>query len=197
MLTTVSPVTGRRPAARLLAVVAVALGLAVTGFVAGCSAQVTGSASAAADGAPPAADPATGAVAPPADGPTGALPDACTLLTLQEATKLAGTPLDPATPAGQGEEVTLCQYTGPTSGPVAQVEVYVGDGAKKILDIDRQLQHTITPLPATGDEAYEEDGNVFVRKGEVWAAVRLVRLNDPAENRDPLRAAAAIVVGRL
>lgn len=197
MLSTVSPLSGERRAPRLFAATAFVLGLAVTGLVSGCSTQVAGSPSAAADGAPSAAEQATAAATPPADGASPALPDACTLLTLQEATKLAGTPLDPATPAGQGEAVTLCQYTGPTSGPVAQVEVYVGDGAKKILDIDRQLQHTINPLPATGDEAYEEDGNVFVRKGDVWAAVRLVRLNDPAENRDPLRAAAAIVVGRL
>ena len=80
---------------------------------------------------------------------------------------------------------------------MAQVEVYVGDGAKQILDTDRRIGHTFTPIPATGDEAYEEDGNVFVRKGETWAAVRLVRLNDPAENRDPLRLAATTVVGRL
>jgi hypothetical protein len=170
----------RRPA-RLLATATVSLGLALTG----CSTEVAGQPSAAADDAPP------------VDAPAGALPDACTLLTLQEATKLAGTTLNPATPAGPGEAVTLCEYTGPTSGPVAQVEVYVGDGAKQILDTDRRIGHTVNPITATGDEAYEEDGNVFVRKGEVWAAVRLVRLNDPAENRDPLRLAATTVVGRL
>lgn len=182
---------------RLLVVAAVAFGLAVTGALTGCSTQVAGRPSAVADGAvtDPSTDPS--AAATPADAQPGALPDACTLLTLPEATTLAGTALDPATGAGQGEAVSLCQYNAPTSGPTAQVEVYVGDGAKKILDIDRQLDHTITPLPGTGDEAYEEDGNVFVRKGAVWAAVRLVRLNDPAENRDPLRTAATLVVGRL
>jgi hypothetical protein len=177
--------------------VTVSLGLALTGLLTGCSTQVAGQPSAAADGAPSTAEPSAEAAAPPADAPAGALPDACTLLTLQEATKLAGTTLDPATPAGPGEAVTLCQYTGPTSGPTAQVEVYVGDGAKQILDTDRRIGHTVNPLPATGDEAYEEDGNVFMRKGEVWAAVRLVRLNDPAENRDPLRVAATTVAGRL
>jgi hypothetical protein len=194
---TISQACGKRSAARLLAAATISFGVAVTGLVTGCSVQVAGSASPAADGAPPAAEPGTIAVTSAADAPTGSLPDACTLLTLEEATKLAGTPLDPATPAGAGDAVTLCQYTGPTSGPVAQVEVYVGDGAKQILDTDRRIGHTINPLPATGDEAYEEDGNVFVRKGDVWAAVRLVRLNDPSENRDPLRAAAKIVVGRL
>ncbi len=183
-------------ASRLLAAVTVTLGLAVTG----CSTEVAGQPSAVADGAPSAADPAAAEAPPadaPADAPAGALPNACTLLSLPEATKLASTPLNPATPAGAGDAVTLCEYTGPTSGPLAQVEVYVGDGAKQILDTDRRIGHTFSPIPATGDEAYEEDGNVFVRKGETWAAVRLVRLNDPAENRDPLRLAATTVVGRL
>lgn len=191
-MNTLLPPTARRPA-RLLAAVTVSLGLAVTGLVAGCSTQVTGRAYSAEDGAP-AADPAAG---PSAADPTSALPDACTLLTPPEAATLAGTPLDPPTPAGPAGAPTLCQYAGPTSGPVAQVEVYVGDGAKGILDTDRRIGHTVTPVPATGDEAYEEDGDIFVRKGAVWAAVRLVRLDDPALNRRPLRTAAMIVVGRL
>ncbi|QOC92807.1 hypothetical protein [Micromonospora craniellae] len=46
--------------------------------------------------------------------------DACALVTQEEAEKLAGTPLE--------EPVSVretCTYTGPVSGPLAQVEVFV------------------------------------------------------------------------
>ena len=66
-----------------------------------------------------------------------AAPDPCALLTKSEADTLAGTKLQAATDAGSGGVKTLCQYTGDPSGPTAQVEVIVGDGAKKALDIDR------------------------------------------------------------
>ncbi|MEV0267986.1 hypothetical protein AB0H43_04350 [Hamadaea sp. NPDC050747] len=123
---------------------------------------------------------------------TAALPDPCKLLPKADAEKLARTPLDAAV-ASEGS----CTYTGPVTGPTAQVEIYVGDGAKKMLDIDRDLQHAFTPVAGAGDEAYLEDGAVFFRKGELWVAIRLVLLNDPAANRVPLETAARTVAGRL
>jgi hypothetical protein len=118
--------------------------------------------------------------------------DPCTLVTMQEAAVLAGTPVDPA------ERVRdTCTYTAPVTGPTGQVEVYVGDGAKKTLDIDRELSHDFTALPGVGDEAWLEEGNAFVRKGTIWVSVRLVRLNDPAENRQPLTDLITKVATRL
>lgn len=133
---------------------------------------------------------------PPATGP--ATPQAiqvCELLPLEDAQVVAGTALAPGT-EGPAHSPS-CTYTGPASGPLAQVEIYVGDGAKKFLDIDRELNHLFTPVPGIGDEAHEEENAIFFRKGATWVAVRLVRLNDPAENREPLKAAATKVVGRL
>ncbi len=126
---------------------------------------------------------------PPADAPKV---DACALVTKQEAEKLAGTPLDDAVPGGES-----CTYTGPVSGPTAQVEIYVGDGAKKILDIDRDLDHEFETLSGIGEEAYLEDGAVFVNAAGVWVAIRLVRLEDPALYRKPLTELARTVAGRL
>ena len=118
--------------------------------------------------------------------------DPCALVTRQDAEKLAGTPLDPAKPVRD-----TCTYTGPVEGPTAQVEVFVGDGAKKYLDIDRDLGHTLRPLPGIGDEAYAEDEAVFLHKSGRWVSIRLVRLNDPAENRKPFEELARKVADRI
>ncbi|AVT35726.1 DUF3558 domain-containing protein [Plantactinospora sp. BB1] len=139
----------------------------------------------AATGADPAAEPT------PAE-PAAAPVDACALVTKAEAEKLAGTPLEDAVPVRE-----TCSYTGPVTGPTAQVEIYVGDGAKKFLDIERELGHEIWPLPGVGDEAYAEDGAVFVAKGGRWVAVKLVLLNDPKESREPLEEVARTVAGRI
>jgi hypothetical protein len=77
------------------------------------------------------------------------------------------------------------------------VEVFVGDGAKKFLDIERELGHELWPLPGIGDEAYAEDGAVFVNTAGGWVSIRLVLLNDPAENRTPLEELARTVAGRI
>ncbi|WP_073952815.1 DUF3558 family protein [Streptomyces kebangsaanensis] len=124
--------------------------------------------------------------------PNGAAVDPCTLVTKQEAEKLAGTALNPATPVQE-----TCTYTGPVTGPTAQVEIFVGDGAKKYLDIERGLGHTLRPLAGVGDEAYAEDEAVFLRRSDRWVSIRLVRLNDPAENRTPLEELARKVATRI
>ena len=116
----------------------------------------------------------------------------CALLTQEEAQQLIGTPLE----AGVAVRET-CTYTGPTSGPTAQVEVFVGDGAKKILDVDRDLDHVITPVPGVGDESLTEDGAIFVRVGSTWVSIRLVSLDDPAVFTPRLEDAARTVAGRL
>ncbi|MFI7608427.1 DUF3558 family protein [Micromonospora sp. NPDC049366] len=138
------------------------------------------------------------AVAEPEPEPSSAEPsaaptvDPCALVTKQEAEKVAGTRLEDAVASPES-----CSYTGPVTGPTAQLEVYVGPGAKKILDIDRELKHEFTPIAGVGDEAYAEDGAVFVNKGGVWVAIRLVRLDDPATFRKPLADLAKTVAGRI
>lgn len=135
------------------------------------------------------------AEAPPAETSPPALPveiDACTLLTQAEAETLAGTPLDPPY-AGPGS----CTWPGPVTGPTAQVEIYLGDGAQKILEIDRQLAHVFTEVPGLGEEAWAEDGMVFALVGGTWIGVRLVLLSDPAEYNPRLEEATRIAAGRL
>ena len=118
--------------------------------------------------------------------------DPCALLTKEEAEQLADLSLqDPvATP-------TSCTYTSPPVGPTAQVELYVGDGAKKVLDIDQELGHEFRELEGLGDEALMEDGMVFIRKGSVWVGLRLFRLDDPEAQAKRLEEAARIVAGRF
>lgn len=135
-----------------------------------------GSGAPTAEGTPIAA--ATAAATPSTPTATPAPPDACSLLTKAEAETLAGTPLNDPTDVGKG---TYCQISGPTSGPVAQVEIFVGDGAKQFYDTDHDtLKHTFTSVPGLGDEAYEEDGVIFFRKSTVWVAIHLTLLSDPA-----------------
>jgi hypothetical protein len=130
-------------------------------------------------------------------GPDGAA-HPCSLLTQSEAETLAGTKLMAGIESGASDAKTLCQYVGPTTGPEAQVQVLVGDGAKKVLDIDRDvLKHPFTTLTGVGDEAYQEDDNVFIRKGATWASINLVLLNEPAQNVKPMQTAAREVARRL
>jgi hypothetical protein len=129
-----------------------------------------------------AADTTTTARATPS---TTTLPDPCTLVTLDDAVALAGTALDAGVTAGPPDDMS-CTYTGPPTGPTAQVELFVGDGAKKYLDVDRNLGHDIQPLPGVGEEAYIEEFNVFFRTGTRWNALRLTRLDDFPPYRQPM-----------
>jgi hypothetical protein len=77
------------------------------------------------------------------------------------------------------------------------VEIVVGDGAKKTLDIDRDLGHTFTSPSGIGDEAYAEDYAIFVRAWGVWVSIHLVSLDDAANSGAGLQSLARTVVTRL
>ncbi|MEU1688389.1 hypothetical protein [Micromonospora sp. NPDC005707] len=168
---------------------ALALAAALLTLTAGCGGPDEPPAAA---GPPVAAAPAEPTPEATEVAPSAALPDACALVSRADARRLAGTPVDAAVPVRES-----CTYTAPVTGPTAQVEVYVGDGAKKYLDIERELGHEVLPLAGVGDEAHLTAEAFFIRRGEVWVAVRLMRLNDPQENREPLRALARTVAGRM
>ncbi|GIG41194.1 DUF3558 family protein [Cellulomonas phragmiteti] len=147
---------------------------------------------------PPAVTPAavaTTAAASVAPEPAGPL-QPCELVTRAEAEALARTPLLDGIRAG-GDDDATCTYPGPTDGPVAQVEVFVGPGAEKYLDVERALGHVLEEVPGIGDEAHQEPGAIFVRQGTTWAAVRLVRLDDKAQYVEPMRELARTLVTRL
>lgn len=82
------------------------------------------------------------------------------------------------------------------NGPTAQVEIYIGPGAKKQLDIDRQLEHEFTEVAGLGDEAWQEPGMIFARTGQDWVSIRVVTLSDPAAFVTPLQSAMRVALGR-
>ena len=116
---------------------------------------------------------------------TTTLPDPCSLISLDDAVGLAGTALDPGVSAGTPDDMS-CTFVGPPTGPTAQVELFVGPGANKYLDVDRSLDHDIQPLEGVGDEAYIEEFNVFFRTGTRWNVLRLTRLDDFGPYRQPM-----------
>ena len=141
---------------------------------------------------------ATGASGATTSAAASSAPDPCQLLTQDEASTLAGIPLAAGVSAGPDGAKTLCQYTSDPNGPTGQVGIFVGDGAEKSLQIDRDvLSHTFTTVPGIGDEAYLEDFNIFFRKGANWAQINLVLLNDPSLSAEPLKTAAGLMASRL
>jgi hypothetical protein len=147
------------------------------------------------------ADPAPGAQAsrsaPPATSdtppsPPSAAVDPCVLVTRSEAEALAGTPLED----GQRDQ-DRCRYTGPVTGPSAQVEVFVDETAKNLYDGDRQLGHTFQTVVGIGDEAHVEDFAIFFSKAGFWVAIRLVRTDDWARYRPRMEATAKAAAARI
>jgi hypothetical protein len=102
------------------------------------------------------------------------------------------------TRAGSGEDL-LCQYDADPNGPTAQVQVFVGAGAKTFLDLDKDtLKHDFSTLTGIGDEAYLEPGTVFVRKGTLWVAVEAVVLDTPADQvQAALTSLAGVIAGEI
>jgi len=172
----------------------VVLAAAFTLSLTGCAGQEAGTPVSTPDnGGAAAASDQTGARPSTPDTPTPV--KVCELVTQAEADALAGTPLDPGQEGPP--ENPQCTYVGPPSGPVAQVRVFVGDGAKKFYDIDRGLGHEFTPLSGVGDEAWAEINTVFFREATTWAGIELTLLNDPEANREPLAALARTFADRL
>src|SRR2546428_384172 len=65
--------------------------------------------------------------------------DPCQVVTKADAEALARTPLFAGVPGIPDEP--SCTYNAPVTGPLAQVSVYIGPGAKKTLDVERVLKH--------------------------------------------------------
>jgi hypothetical protein len=175
--------------------VVVGLGLLVPAIVLGCGGSSSSStpSRALSSTAANATSTATESTSTPA---TAATVDVCQLFPKQDAEALVHTPLNPGE-AGNPLNPS-CTYNGPTSGPTAQVTIYIGDGAKKTYDLDHELGHTFTPASGvTADEAWEEDNAIFFRKGTTWVQISLVLLNDASENRAPLEQAAQKLASRL
>src|SRR5689334_5084436 len=78
---------------------------------------------------------------------TPTIPDACKLVTQAQAEAAIGTKLLAGMQVANSD-VNSCTYPGDPNGPTAQVEVFVGPGAKKYYDDDNTvLHHTFTAVP--------------------------------------------------
>src|SRR5262245_51306420 len=95
----------------------------------------------AAGGPGPTPPPTTTAAQPTTPPALPAALDPCVLVSKMDAETLADTPLQDAVKARE-----TCTYTGPPNGPTAQVQIFIGDGAKKFLDTDRLLKHDFVQL---------------------------------------------------
>ncbi|MFG2301996.1 hypothetical protein [Actinacidiphila glaucinigra] len=193
--------SGDRRRRRALAGVPVAalLLLALQGCQEPAAGDAGGKPSATAPGGAGAEGPSAASPGRPSASPTGgtggaggAAGDPCALVTRAEAERLAGTALGP----GRDLEGT-CTYVAPASGPTAQVEVFAGEPGKNYYDAERGLGHELKPLAGIGDEAWLEDGSVFLRASGQWVAIRLVRNEEPSRFDRPLEELARTVAGRL
>ncbi|MFJ4847209.1 MULTISPECIES: hypothetical protein [unclassified Streptomyces] len=156
-----------------------------------------GSATAGGEAAPGTAQPDGQSSAPASSSATSsagsAADDPCALVNQTEADQLAGMSLDPGRAIGD-----TCTYTAPPSGPTGQVEVFVGESGKNYYDAEHQIHgDRLKPLKDVGDEAYLEDGSVFLRVGEQWVSIRLVRTEDSQHEDQPLTELARTVATRL
>jgi hypothetical protein len=197
-----APLSARPATAPLLAALLVGCVLAACGGATPSTGAATTAATPSATAVPPSPSLAA-SLAPslepsdvPSDPPSAAPLDPCSLITRAEANAVTG--VKTLAPEAAGDPPTRCVWATPTSGAVGQVEIDVGDGAKKAYDIDATvLKHTFTPIAGLGDEGYSEDGAVFFRAGTTWAAIHVTRLDDPKTWMPKLVALAKVVAGRL
>jgi Protein of unknown function (DUF3558) len=123
--------------------------------------------------------------------------DACTLLPTADAETLVSNKVIAPIKVSTGD-VASCTYQGDPNGPLGQVEIYVGDGAKQQLTIDRDnLRHTFTQPTGLGDEAWQEEGWIWSRKGTTWISIRIVVLRDSSLFVTPLQTAMATALKNL
>jgi hypothetical protein len=133
------------------------------------------------------------AAASAADGTAGSsLPAPCQLLKRSEANVLAGIKLEPAVASGAS-----CTYNPVPTGPTAQVFVFVDSTVPITLTTDRRLHHAFRKVPRLGDEALEESGYIFVRKGSVWITLHVLAQDPWPGPQKRLEHAAAIAVSRV
>jgi hypothetical protein len=134
----------------------------------------------------------------PAAGPLDTAKfNACTLLPTADAETLVSNKVI-APIVVSTSDVASCTYQGDPSGPLGQVEIYVGDGAKQQLAIDKdKLKHTFIQPPGIGDEAWQEEGWIFARKGTTWVSIRIVVLRDSSLFVTPLQTAMTTALKNL
>lgn len=147
-------------------------------------------------------DPAEAAVAAAPDtGPDPTLIDPCALVTQEEAEAIVKLRLDTPQSFNLGSVRPSCVYPGFPAGPVAKVDVAIGEGAQTLVATDRRLNErdpdAFTAIDDLGDEGWLRRSTVYFRRGENWIVVGAVRLIDETLLHEPLVAAARSADARL
>lgn len=123
--------------------------------------------------------------------------DACKVLTQSDSDALIGTKLLAPLRASNSDTAS-CTYPGDPNGPTAQVEIFIGDGAKQQLAIDKdKLKHQFTQPTGLGDEAWQEDDMIWARKGSTWISIGVVSLDDASQFATRLQTAMATALKQL
>ncbi len=121
---------------------------------------------------------------------------ACTVLTKDIAQAIVNAKLKDGVEGSPTEP--SCEYdTDPTGPKTAQVRLTVGDGAKQTYDTDKRIDHKFTAVPGLGDEAWQEDFAIFVRKGTTWYGLTVVLLDSPSVVVKPLQTGAAAILPKI
>lgn len=163
----------------------------------------------AACGGSPAPTPAGGgtSTSSSADGSLqGSHPDACRLLTLDEAKTAMGRPVqhDGASTSALGEP--QCRYTvvaSATDIDVSSIEIKYIDPAifTAVQGSTAQTGLPVTPLAGVGDQAMYQDAGgfslLYVRKGDADLIVTIIDNRDPGTAKDREKTVALQALSRL
>jgi hypothetical protein len=126
-----------------------------------------------------------------------AIPDACTLLSHDEAQKLAGVKLQKGddTKARSSDDIASCIYDAPPTGPSGSVQLFAQIGLPHALGVDKAIHHKFRSVPGIGDQTLEEPENssIFVRKGQIWIYLTAPYSASPKQ----LEKAASEIASRL
>jgi hypothetical protein len=135
--------------------------------------------------------------AAPSSSAAPAIPDACTLLTREEAEKAAGVKLEKGedTRAASADNVASCTYNAPVTGSSGSISVFAGLTTPDELTTDRNLGHKFRTVPGLGDQALQETmpATVFVHVHGVWVTVSSAYSASPAAMLAAARLAASRV----
>jgi hypothetical protein len=123
---------------------------------------------------------------------TPKLPNPCKLLTTAEADAALG--LTMQKPDNYGD---FCSWVADFNGPSGHLDLFLDTQTPRALLIDRHLHHKFHSVRGIGDQAFEEDWNIFVRKGTTWLFVNMERLDDPALYAKRMEHVARLALSRL
>jgi hypothetical protein len=123
--------------------------------------------------------------------------DPCALITRQEAEAIVRAPLLEAVQYNLGTERPSCTYGAVPSGPTAQVQIYVGEGAESLIALHRRLGGEIVELEELGEGAFLRHTTLHYQPSGVPIVISVVRLVDATTLHPAMITAARVVAERM